>query len=109
MEEAEESGEEEGEEEEEGESEGEEGEEKGQEHTSRRLDIARIASGRNRARETKGGKVDSKFCTECGVVSFYMQIFYLTHKLFTAPYLHSLFHVFCSIVGSAADSILLGC
>jgi hypothetical protein len=56
-------------EEEEDESEGEEGEEKGQEHISRRLDIARIALVKNRAREKKGYQMEGKFCTECGVVS----------------------------------------
>jgi hypothetical protein len=61
--------EEEGDEGEESEEEGSEEEEKGQANYRGRLEIAQNAVVKNKARETKGGHLDSKFCTECGVVS----------------------------------------
>jgi hypothetical protein len=82
-----ESEEEESQEEEEEESEGEEGETTGQEKYSGKLKVAQNAIVKNRARAKEGGRVVSKFCTECGEVISH------THKLSTAPDFNSLLHI----------------
>jgi hypothetical protein len=57
------------EDEEEEESKGEEEDKKWRRSYSGRTKISQDAVAKNKAREMAGRKIDSKFCTECGVVS----------------------------------------